>query len=112
MEQFDNIHENNDEPEALGLSKALTERHIAAVVYMLDYVLPQFAKLSGTLQTERLESMISSLVNATLHTLDDSILPSAIWVLELLDDCKQLEETAGIIVSLAENLSRASNKAI
>jgi len=46
--------------------------------------------------------MISSLVNATLRTLDESVLPSANWVLELLDDCKQLEETAGIIVTLSE----------
>jgi len=45
---------------------------------------------------------MSSLVGATLHTLDDSVLPSANWVLELLDDCKQLEETAGVIVTLSE----------
>jgi len=64
---------------------------------MLDYILPQVAKLSRTLQTEQLDlSMIPSLVNATLHTLDDSVLPSANWVLELLDDCEQLEEAAGI----------------
>ena len=72
-------------------------------MYMLDYILPQATKLSRTLQTEQLDlSMISSLVNATLHTLDDSVLPSANWVLELLDDREQLEEATGIIVTLAD----------
>ena len=47
--------------------------------------------------------MIFSLVNVTLHTaLDDSLLPSANWVLELLDDRERLEEAAGIIVTLAD----------
>ena len=46
--------------------------------------------------------MISTLVNVTLHTLDDSLLPSVNWVLELLDDCEQLEEATGIIVTLAD----------
>ena len=70
-------------------------------MYMLDYVLPQVAnKLSRTLQIEQLDlSVISSLVNATLHTLDDSVLPSANWVLELLDECKHFEEAAGITVT-------------
>ena len=87
------IHENTHEPEALGLCKALTKRHTVAAMYLLDYILPQVAKLSRTLQTEQLDlSMISSLVNATLHTLDDSALPSANWVLELLDDREQLED--------------------
>ena len=100
---LDDIHENTNEPEALGLSKALTKGNTVAAVYMLDYVLPQVAKLSRTLQTEQLDlSIMSSLVGATLHTLDDSVLPSANWVLELLDDCKQLEETAGVIVTLSE----------
>ena len=72
------IHEITHEPEALGLCKALTKWHTVAAMYMLNYILPQVAKLSRTLQTEQLDlSMISSLVNATLHTLDDSVLPSA-----------------------------------
>ena len=97
------IHENTHEPEALGLCKALTKRHTVAAMYMLDYILPQVAKLSRTLQTEQLDlSMISSLVNATLHTLDDSVFPSANWVFELLDDLEQLEEATGIIVTLAD----------
>ena len=72
-------------------------------MYRLDYILPQVAKLNRTLQTEQLDlSMISSLVNATLHTLDDSLLPSANWVLELLDDREQLEEATGVIVTLVD----------
>ena len=72
-------------------------------MYMLDCILPQVAKLSRTLHTEQLDLlMIFSLVNATLHTLDDSLLPSANWVLELLHDHEQLEEATGIIVTLAD----------
>ena len=59
--------------------------------------------MSRTLQTEHLDlSVISSLVDATLHTLDDTVLPSANWVLELLDKREHLEEAAGIKVTLAD----------
>ena len=100
---LNDIHENTHEPEALGLSKAFSKQSTVTAMYMLDYVLPQVAKLSRTLQTEHLDlSMISSLVNATLHTLDDTVLPSANWVLELLDECEYLEEAAGIKVTQAD----------
>ena len=57
--------------------------------------------MSRTLQTEHLDlSVISSLVDAALHTLDDTILPSANWVLELLDKREHLEEAAAIKVTL------------
>ena len=46
--------------------------------------------------------MISSLVDATLHTLDDTVLPSANWVVKLLDKCEHLKEAAGIKVTLAD----------
>ena len=70
---------------------------------MLDYILPQVAKLSRPLQTKQLDLLIiSSLANATLHTLDDSLLPSANWGLQLLDDREQLQEATGIIVTLAD----------
>ena len=75
---LDDIHESTHEPEALGLSNALSKPSTVAAMYMLDYVLPQVTKLSKTLQTEHLNlSMISSLVDATLNTLDDTVLPSA-----------------------------------
>ena len=100
---LNDIHENTHEPEALGLSKAFSKQSTVTAMYMLDYVFPQVAKLSRTLQRERLDlSMISSLVNATLHTLNDTVLPSANWVLELLDECDILEEAAGIKVTQAD----------
>ena len=72
-----NIHKSTHEPEALGLSKALSKQSKVAAIYMLDYVLPQVAKLSRTLQTENLDlSMICGLVDATLHMLDDTLVPS------------------------------------
>ena len=52
--------------------------------------------MSRTLQTEQLDlSMIS----------DDSTLPSANSVLELLDDHELLEEATGIIVTLADTIT-------
>ena len=47
-------------------------------------------------------SPISSLVNATLYTLDDAVLPSATWVLELLDNCEHLEREVGIAIKETE----------
>ena len=58
-------------------------------MYLLDYILPQVAKLSRALQTKHLElSLIFSLatlVDATLNSLDDAILPLANWILQLQD---------------------------
>ena len=55
-------------------------------MYLLDFVLPQVTKLSKCLQTEKLDlTAISGLVDSTLLTLDDALLPAANWVLELLD---------------------------
>ena len=80
---LENIHETSNEPEALGLSKALSKWKTTAAISLLDYTLPEVAKLSKTLQTEHLDlSIIPSLVDATLHTLSDAVLPAANWVLE------------------------------
>ena len=50
------------------------------------------AKLSRALQTENLDlSMISSLLDATLHSIDDAVLSSSNWVLELLEAAQDLE---------------------
>ena len=58
------------------------------------------AKLSKSLQTKQLDlSMISSLVNAVLHALDDAITTAAYWVLELLDSKDDLQQVTGEIVS-------------
>ena len=45
---------------------------------------------------------IEPIVEATLHTLDDTALPSANWVLDLLDESNNLEEVAGIKVTQAD----------
>ena len=71
---LDNIHENTGEPEALGLSKSLSKRSTVAAMYMLDYTLPQVAKLSKTLQTEYLDLLlIPNLVDSTLCAQDDTV---------------------------------------
>ena len=58
------------------------------------------AKLSRALQTKQLDlSLISSLVDATLNSLDDAILPSANWVLQLQDAREELKAATGIEVT-------------
>ena len=71
-------------------------------MYLLDYILPQVAKLSRALQTKHLDlSLISSLVDATLNSLDDAILPSANCVLQLQDAREELKAATGIEVTHA-----------
>ena len=109
---LNNIHETTHEPEALGLSKALSKVSTVAAMYMLDYTLPQVAKLSKTLQTEHLDlSIIPSLVDSTLDALDDTVLPAANWVLELLDEAENVEKTADIEVSLEDITTFQANVA-
>ena len=67
---LENIYETSHEAEALGLSKALSSHPTIAAMYLLNYILPQVAKLSRALQTKHLDlSLISSLVDATLNLL-------------------------------------------
>ena len=83
------LYETTHEPEALGIHGALCKLSTVAAIYLLDFTLPQVAKLSKALQTEQLDlSLISSLVDATVQSLDDAVLPGANWVLELLDNLK------------------------
>ena len=66
-------------------------------MYLLDYILSQVVKLSRALQTKKLDlSLISSLVDATLNSLDGAILPSANWVLQLQDAREELKAATGI----------------
>ena len=51
---LENIYETSHEPEALGLSKALSSHPTIATMYLLDYILPQVAKLSRA-QTKHLD---------------------------------------------------------
>lgn len=40
---LDNIYEETHEPEALGISKVLYKKSMAAAIFLLDYTLPQGA---------------------------------------------------------------------
>ena len=71
---LDSNYQNFHAPEALGLYKALSKFTTIAAIYLLDYTLPLVAKLSKSLQTKQLDlSIISSLVDAVLHTQDDAM---------------------------------------
>ena len=97
---LENIYETSHEPEALGLSKALSSHSTIAAMYLLGYILPQVAKLSRALQTKHLDlSLISSQVDATLNSLDNARLPSADWVLQLQDAREELKAATGIEVT-------------
>ena len=75
---LDHIYSESHEPEALGIKKALCKKSTIAAIYLLDYVLPQVTNLSRALQTEKLDlSMTSSLLDATLHSIDDAVLSSS-----------------------------------
>ena len=76
-------------------------------IYMLAFILPQVARLSKTLQTEKLDiTIVSSLVDAMHNTLDDSMLAAANWVLELLGKIDDLMEAIGISKSLYETFKK------
>ena len=97
---LENVYETSHELEALGLSKALSSHSSIAAMYLLDYILPQVPKLSRALQTKHQNlSLISSLVDATLNSLDDAILPSANWGLQLQDAREELKAATGIEVT-------------
>ena len=50
-----NIYETTHGPEALGISKSLCKKSTVAAIFLLDYILPQVAKLSKTMQAENLD---------------------------------------------------------
>ena len=53
--------------------------------------------MSKSLQTEKLDlSIISSLVDATLHTLEDVLQPAAKWLLDLQEVKEEMDITVGI----------------
>ena len=72
MSALETIYQESHEPEALGISKILSKPSTLFAIYHLDYILPEVSRLSKSLQTEKLDlSISSSLVDATLHTLED-----------------------------------------
>ena len=97
---LNNIYEKTHEPEALGISKVLCKPSTVCAMYLLDYALPQVAKLSISLQAEKIDlTAIAPLVDATLDTLDDATLPTANWVLELLDAKDDLEAATDVKIT-------------
>ena len=100
------IYETTHEPEALGIHGALCKLFTIAAIYLLDFDLPQVAKLSKALQTEQLDlSLISSLIDATVQSLDDAVLPRANWVLELLDNIDDLKTATKVTIDADKILS-------
>ena len=105
---LENIYETSHEPEALGLSKALSSHSTIAAMYLLDYNL-QMAKLSRALQTKHLNLfLISSLVDTTRNSLD-ATLPSENWVLQLQDAREELKAATGIEVTHLDICSFSRN---
>ena len=91
------IYQEYHEPEALGISKNLSKPSTLFAIYLLAYILPEVSKLSRSLQTEKLDlSIISSLVDANLHTLEDVLQPAAKWVLDLKEVKEEMDITVGI----------------
>ena len=100
---LNNIYEETHQPEALGISKAPSSKSTISAVYLLDYVLPQAAKLSKTLQSEKLDlTVISFLVEATLYSLDDALSPATNKVLELQDMKESLEEAMDVNITTSD----------
>lgn len=97
---LEHIYQESHEPESLGLKKALCKKSTISAIYLLDYVLPQLAKLSKALQTEKLDlSVVSSVVEATIQSIDDAVLPAANWVLQLLEDCDDLQTATEVMLT-------------
>ena len=100
---LDSIYEETYEAKALGISKILEKKSTLLSTFLRDFTLCQVAKFNKTLQVVQAKlSMISSLVDSTLHSLDDWLLRAANWVLELLDVSGSLDEEAGIKVPSAD----------
>ena len=97
MSALETIFQESHEPEALGISKILSKTSTLFAIYLLDYILPEVSKLSKSILTEKLDlSIISSLVDATLHTLEDVLQPAAKWVLDLQEVKEEMDITVGI----------------
>ena len=69
---------------------------------MLDYSVPNIAKLSKNLQANQLD--FNTLVEAVLKTLDDAITPAANWIFEILDDA--ITPAANWIFEISKILSK------
>ena len=108
-------YEESRELEALEISRILTKQSTLFAIFLLDFVLPQVSKLSKCLQSEKLDlTILSSLMDATLHTLDDVLQSAAKRILKL-QEVKDVMETTTAIKSTTHcrhhQLSEASSYA-
>ena len=88
---LDHIYTDTHEPEVLRIKKILCKKSTVTAIYLLDYMLPQLAKLSRALQTESFDlSVAFHLVDATLSSLNDTLLPAENCVLELKEDIEKM----------------------
>ena len=95
---LNNIYEQTYEPEALGISRSLCKPStVSAMSIVFFHKLPSWAELS---QAERIDlTSITPLVDSTLNTLDNVILPAAKWVSELMDAKDEIEEATNIEIT-------------
>jgi len=89
---LNHIYEETHEPEALEISKALNKKSTISAMFLLNYVLPQVAKLCKTQQTEMLDVSHILSCGRKLHSIDDALTPAANWVLAMWDMEMSLEE--------------------
>ena len=94
---LDSSYQNFHAPEALGLQGSIqVHHHCSHLSTGLHFTIS--GQACKSLQTKQLDSsMISSLIDAVLHALDDAITPAAHWVLELLDSKDNLQATGEIV---------------
>ena len=103
MCSLDSIYQESHQPEALGIRKVLLKPSTLFAVYLLDYILPQVSKLSKSLQSEEFDlTLISSLVDATVHTMDDVLHPAANWVLDLQEVKEKMNNEVGINFNIGD----------
>ncbi len=102
---LNSIYNDSHRPEALGLVKILSKPSTIYAIFLLDEVLPQTAGLSRVLQSVCLDlSVISTLVDNTLHVLDEAMEPAANSILQLQDAREELS-TIEVNVSATDALA-------
>ena len=101
---FSNIYEKTPEPETLGISRPCS----TLAMFLLDQVLPQVGKLGKALQNLDI-TIISSLVEAMLYTIDDAMTPVANWVLTLHDMEESLDKNISIKITVDDIKSFQEN---
>ena len=99
---LESIYASSHEPEALGISKSLSKESTLSAIFLLDFVTSSSHQVEQVSSNRDLDlSIISSLVYATLHTIDEALLPAANWALKLIDTREEIERATGVKVTSA-----------